>query len=402
MLVIWRLTWRNFRRRPWQTGLTVFVVGFCTTALVLCCFTVWSMERGAKGAVDTLGADIMVLPSSVEYEPGQVLFTGAPANIYMAEEVVEQIVAIPGVSAVSAQFFSQTLNESCCSLPEEYRLVGYYPDNDFLVQRLLLDGIGRELREKEVVVGGGVPAFLGDRVVIHSQSFNVVGYLKPVGGSIDKTIFVPIETAREIVAASPYLSALWEEQGSPDELISAVLVQIEAGSDARQIAKEIGKIPGVQAVVAAKMFADLKKQLQIFQVLSLMLAAIMIGLTLASLMSRYSSLVMERQEELGLMRALGLERGKLFGLVMAETLFTAFSAAIIGGLIGLGLIRYLKGLIEQHSSFPFLLPPVVQMAGIMAGIILGVLAISTLAALGPARVSANLDPVVVLTEGELK
>lgn len=400
--MIWRLTWRNFRRRPWQTGLTVFVVGFCTTALVLCCFTVWSMERGAKGAVDTLGADIMVLPSSVEYEPGQVLFTGAPANIYMAEEVVEQIVAIPGVSAVSAQFFSQTLNESCCSLPEEYRLVGYYPDNDFLVQRLLLDGIGRELREREVVVGGGVPAFLGDRVVIHSQSFNVVGYLKPVGGSIDKTIFVPIETAREIVAASPYLSALWEEQGSPDELISAVLVQIEAGSDARQIAKEIGKIPGVQAVVAAKMFADLKKQLQIFQVLSLMLAAIMIGLTLASLMSRYSSLVMERQEELGLMRALGLERGKLFGLVMAETLFTAFSAAIIGGLIGLGLIRYLKGLIEQHSSFPFLLPPVVQMAGIMAGIILGVLAISTLAALGPARVSANLDPVVVLTEGELK
>lgn len=400
--MIWRLTWRNFRRRPWQTGLTVFVVGFCTTALVLCCFTVWSMERGAKGAVDTLGADIMVLPSSVEYEPGQVLFTGAPANIYMAEEVVEQIVAIPGVSAVSAQFFSQTLNESCCSLPEEYRLVGYYPDNDFLVQRLLLDGIGRELREREVVVGGGVPAFLGDRVVIHSQSFNVVGYLKPVGGSIDKTIFVPIETAREIVAASPYLSALWEEQGSPDELISAVLVQIEAGSDAKQIAKEIGKIPGVQAVVAAKMFADLKKQLQIFQVLSLMLAAIMIGLTLASLMSRYSSLVMERQEELGLMRALGLERGKLFGLVMAETLFTAFSAAIIGGLIGLGLIRYLKGLIEQHSSFPFLLPPVVQMAGIMAGIILGVLAISTLAALGPARVSANLDPVVVLTEGELK
>lgn len=398
----WRLIWRNFRRRPWQTGLTVFVVSFCTAALVVCFFSVWSMERGAKGAVDTLGADIMVLPSSVEIEPGQVLFTGAPANIYMAEEIVEQIAGIPGVEAVSAQFFSQTLNESCCSLPEEYRLVGYYEESDFLVQRLLLEGIGRDLKEKEVVVGGGVPAFLGDRVAIHGQRFDVVGYLKPVGGSIDKTIFVPIDTARELVAASPFFDSLWEEQGKPEDLISAALVQIEPGSDSRQIAREISRIPGVQPVIAAKMFADLKEQLRVFQTLSWMLAAILIGLTLASLMSRYSSLMMERQEELGLLRALGLERSKLFGLVMAETLLTALGAAMLGNILGLGLIWYLKNLIESHSSLPFLLPPGSQLAGVLVVITLGVLAISALAAFGPARVSANLDPVVVLTEGELK
>ncbi|MFA5535709.1 MAG: FtsX-like permease family protein [Bacillota bacterium] len=398
----WRLISRNLRRRPWQTGLTVFVVCFCTAALVTCFLTVWGLERGAKGTADNLGADILALPSSAEFEAGQVLFTGSPANIYMKKEIVEEIALIPGVKAATAQFFSQTLNQSCCSLPEEYRLVGYDPENDFLVNRLLSIGLGRELKEKEVVVGGGVPAFLGDRVLILGEAFQVVDYLKPLGGSVDKTIFVPIETARSLASGSPFLVEIWEEQGDPLELVSAVLIQVESNYDPAILARQIGRIPGVKAMASAKIFLDLKEQLKVFQVLTWLLAALIIGLTLASLLSRYSSLVMERQEELGLLRALGMGQKGLFNLIMAETFTTAFVAGGIGVFLGFGFIWFLKNFIEKHSSFPFLLPLGLQLLGILFFAVLLVIFISTLAALGPARTSAKLDPVVVLTEGELK
>lgn len=400
--MLWRLINRNLLRRPWQTGLTVFVVCFCTAALVTCFLTVWGMEKGAKGAVDNLGADILALPSSAEFEAGQVLFTGSPANIYMDQEVVAKIAALPGVNAVSAQFFSQTLNQSCCSLPEEYRLVGYDPENDFLVNRLLATGLGRELQDREVIVGGEVPAFLGDRVLLLGEAFQVADYLKPLGGSVDKTIFVPIDTARKLAAGSPFLVKLWEEQGEPDTLVSAVLIQVESGYDPVPIARQIGRIPGVKAMASAKMFLDLKEQLRVFQLLALLLAALISGLTLASLLSRYSSLVMERQEELGLLRALGMGQMGLFNLVMAETFITAFFAGSLGAGLGFGFVWYLKTVIEKQSSFPFLLPTVGQLFGILILSVVGVVLISTLAALGPARASAKLDPVVVLTEGELK
>jgi len=400
--MLWRLVWRNVHRRPWQTGLTIFVVGSCTAALVICLMIVRGIEQGARNAVDNLGADVLVIPAAAQLEPGQVLFTGAPANIYMPGDVVEEIVKIPGVEAVSPQFFSQTLNESCCSLPEEYRLVGYDSSTDFLVKRLLAQGVKRELNPREVVVGGAVPAFLGDRVLILGTAFDVAGYLKPMGGGIDRTIFISMDTARQLAGASPYLQELWAEFGDPSHLVSAVLIKTAPGTSPERVAKVIGKIEGVRATAAAKMFINLKEQLLVFQALAWVLAFITVGITLASLLSRYSSLVIERQEEIGLLRALGTGRRQVFLLVMAETVLSGLIAAVAGALLGWGLVYYLKGLIEKHSSFPFLFPPLPQLIMILTIISAGVVLISIAAALWPARVSAKMDPVIALTEGELK
>ncbi|AGA67718.1 ABC-type transport system, involved in lipoprotein release, permease component [Desulfitobacterium dichloroeliminans LMG P-21439] len=396
-----KLILRNIRRRPWQQGLTLFVVAACTAALVTGILLVWGIERAGQGAVDNLGADVMAIPADAHFEPGQILFTGAPANIYMDAKVLEEIEKIPGIEGITAQFFSQTLNQSCCSLPEEYRLVGYDPQTDFLVRNLLAKGVGRDLKETEVIVGGNVPAFLGDRVVILAEAFDVAGYLKPLGGSIDDTIFVPITTARRLAGASPYLQEYWQEAGDPEGLISSVLIKTASGIDSGQVARDIDRILGIKGVTASNLFAEMKEELLVIKEILRLMVVINCGITIASLSSRYSSLVLERQQELALLRALGTEKKNIFKLVMLETLCSSVAAAFIGCLAGYGLVLYLAKSLSSHSSFPFMLPMASQLGIAFAGVVAFILFISCLAAFWPARSSSRLDPVIALTEGEL-
>ncbi|EHQ91333.1 ABC transporter permease [Desulfosporosinus youngiae] len=397
-----KLIWRNAKRRPWQQGLTLFVVMVCAAALAAGILLVWGIEKAGQSAVDNLGADVMAIPADAHFEPGQVLFTGVPANIYMNSEVLKEIETVPGVEALSAQFFSQTLNQSCCSLPEEYRLVGYDPQTDFLVRELLAKGVGRDLKNTEVIVGGNVPAFLGDRVVVLAEPFDVAGYLEPMGGSIDDTIFVPIETARRLAGKSPYLQEYWQEDGNPDELVSTVLIKTKEGADPSQVAKDIDRIRGIKSVTAGKLFSELKEELLVLKEILRLMLVIICGITIASLASRYSSLVLERQQELALLRALGTEKGSLFKLVMLETLCSGLAAAVMGCLVGYGLVLYLAKSLSRHSSFPFMLPEAAQLCAACLGVIVFILLICCLAAFWPARSSSRLDPVIALTEGELK
>lgn len=397
-----KLVWRNLVRRPWQTSLTIFVVAACTAALVASLLMLWSIENGAESALNQWGADVLALPSQAEYSPEEVLFTGSPANIYMDARVLKEIEGIDGVERATPQFFSQTLSQSCCSLPDEYRLVGYDPASDFLVNGLLAQGVGRELNQDEVVIGGGIPAFLGDRVVILGQPFDVAGYLKPKGGSIDGTIFVPIDTARRVAAQSPYLQEIWQGAGNPQGLVSAVLLKTSEGVSPEIIGQKISKIPGVKAVTAGKLLRNLQEQLVAFRSVIWILVLIICAITAASLATRYSSLVLEKREEVGLLRILGSGKNQVFGMILAESLLTIFTASLLGSLLGLGLLRYFKVLLEKYSSFPFLLPNLSQMLFALGGLILLTSWISLLASLWTIRRSALIDPVLALSEGQLR
>ncbi|MCO1601785.1 ABC transporter permease [Desulfosporosinus nitroreducens] len=396
-----KLVWRNLVRRPWQSSLTIFVVAACSAALVSSLLMLWSIENGAKSALNQWGADILVLPAQAEYSPEEVLFTGSPANIYMKAQVIEEVSEIDGVEKATPQFFSQTLNQSCCSLPDEYRLVGYDPASDFLVNGLA-QGIGRELNQEEVIIGSEIPAFLGDRVVILGQPFDVAGYLKPKGGSIDRTIFVPIATARQVAFQSPYLQEIWHGAGNPQDLISAVLIKTSESVSPEIIGQTISNIPGLKAVTAGKLMQDLQEQLVAFRSVIWVLVLIIGAITLASLCTRYSSLMLEKREEVGLLRILGARRNQVFKMILAESFITVLTASFLGSLFGLGLLIHYKLMLKEYSSFPFLMPNLSQIVIALSGLILATLVISLLAALWPARRSAFIDPVLALSEGQLR
>lgn len=62
---------------------------------------------------------------------------------------MDTIRSFDGVERATPQFFSQTLNASCCSATDETRLIGVDFQDDFIVTPLLPAGLSEQLAEDQ-------------------------------------------------------------------------------------------------------------------------------------------------------------------------------------------------------------------------------------------------------------
>jgi putative ABC transport system permease protein len=101
--------------------------------------------------------------------------------------------------------------------------------------------------------------------------------------------------------------------------------------------------------------------------------------------------IVERTREIGLLRAVGMTRAQMSGMVRAEAVLIAAVAAVLGTALGLGLAAAtLAGL---AADAPLIIQvPVVQLAVVAAAAVLAGLA----AGLLPARRAARLDVLTAI------
>ncbi len=101
--------------------------------------------------------------------------------------------------------------------------------------------------------------------------------------------------------------------------------------------------------------------------------------------------IVERTREIGLLRAVGMTRRQLAGMIRAEAVLTAAVAAVVGTAVGLGLAAAtLAGL---SSDGPLVIRvPVVQLVVVVVAAVLAGLA----AGLLPARRAARLDVLTAI------
>ena len=123
-----------------------------------------TFQQGLALTDARLGADVMVLPNDggapIAYH---TIFTGEPQNVYMEERVMESLAQIDGIAAMTPQFFTQTLDQSCCSVGAELRLVGYDSKTDFILAPWFEEQNLQGLTESQLIAGSGAPSFLGGR-----------------------------------------------------------------------------------------------------------------------------------------------------------------------------------------------------------------------------------------------
>jgi putative ABC transport system permease protein len=75
-------------------------------------------------------------PQGSESKIESALLMGVPAKFWMPEDNVNKIAAVPGVEAVSPQFYLAALTgASCCSVPDMF-MIAYDPKTDFTIQPL--------------------------------------------------------------------------------------------------------------------------------------------------------------------------------------------------------------------------------------------------------------------------
>lgn len=402
---MFRLIQFSIGKRKIQSIATILSVAV-SIGMLFALFLIYSgINTGLDISEKRLGADLLVVPSDVPdfMDDSELLFSGAPINVYMKSNIVREIAQIPGVRSVSEQFFAQTIRDSCCVTGTETRIIGFDPEKDDMLQSWTAGGQKIELTGNQIIVGyelfnkGG---FNAEEVLVLGHTMQVKGVLDPTGTSLGYSILMHIDTARSLMLGMEGYHHFWERLGPPEQLVSAVLVSVEEGRQ-EEVMRAIRKLDDVAVIQSSDTLGEIHDQMHIIYQIMLV-AGILAGLaSIMQLFARFYSMVWDRKGEWGLYRALGASRRDLSMLITAEALVFCLCGAIAGLLVGGGLYFMILNSMRSQGFFPFIAPPLLLIGAGAAAIIFFYLIISMLAAMIPAVQSGKIDPSAAMALGDI-
>ena len=395
------LIYNNIKRRRSQTVLTVLIVSITIFIFTLIFASLILISDGLKITNEQLGADLMVIPKYASIENRELLFTAYPENVYMPKEIYDDVKKLDGIKNISSQFFSQTLELSCCEPGEEVRIVGIDPNTDFIVSSHLENDADFSDADDLVLGSNFDESLVGEKYLILGHSFNVKAKTKATGTGMDYTIFLNIDTLRKISGESLLAENLWKDK-DPSNFTSSILVKLEDGYSAEDFEKELEN-SGIDAkvVLTGETIKGLQNQMKaVIKVLLFVWLGSLI-ITILSLFGRFNSLVNSRKKEIGLLRALGFRKSQIFLQMFGECSLMAF----IGGLIGSISASLCMSMILDMIKNSFSLSPGIwnfktNLMSIIAGILLSLI-IGFISSIYPIKKSVSLDPREAITQGEI-
>lgn len=221
-------------------------------------------------------------------------------------------------------------HESRVTNVQEQIVKGHYFDSSrfekpVVVGKELLEKLELELHSKLVLRSQGIH---GDMV---AGAFRIVGVFETMSSGFDEThVFVPrAELRRSMDTEDPIIheAALFLED--PDQL-DRVLKRIQGAFPSlevrswKEVAPELG-------------YADELMNQMMYIFIGIIMLALAFGIVNTMLMA-----VLERKRELGMLMAIGMNRLRVFSMILLETLYLSLLSGPLGILFGYLSIEYFK------------------------------------------------------------
>ncbi len=401
MNIVFNISKCNILRRRNQAVITISITAIAVFITLLITSVMFQVREGIELSKDRVGADIMLISAASDFEDTSLLYSGKPIRKYIKREAIDFLQDFKGqIKNQTEQFFTHTLTEGCCSVNEKLRVVGIDSDTDFLIRPWLEQNNLKVLENNQAIVGSDVIYPLGDRMLLLGQPFDVVGTLYRTGTGMDRTIFMPIQMARDLARTKFPSTVFWGYD--PDELISSVFIKLEDGIDSQGFAELINQSQyNVVAAAKADTLEKIENTISGWIKVVLFLTGAVIVVSFISLFGRFTALLKERKKEIGYLRSLGFSAGKIFSISMMEV----WMMSITGGLIAsLALICSLNSIMDFISK-QFVLPRSSITGGfivymILSGPILAMI-LGFISSVVPGVKSANLEPKDAMTRGEV-
>ena len=290
---------------------------------------------------------------------------------------------------------------AAASRGEEARIIGFDPTSDFVIGPFLGEGGVSTIASKDVILGSNMDSdIVGRQYMILGQNLFAAKQLPPTGSGMDSTLFLQIDTCRQLCLESEALSENWTKR-DPFDFISVIMLRFEDGVDPQAFVKQVEDSGiAVRCVLTSETISSLQTQLSVMAKLIFALWMASLVISAMALFGRFNALARERRKEIGLLRAIGIRKPQVFKLVI----FECCTMSLIGGILGsLAALFSMKSVIDSLKDAFLLSPSVwtVQLAAVcgMAGVLLALL-LGGAAALAPAIKSSALDPQAAITQGE--
>lgn len=300
-----------------------FVIGALAVpiAVLLCLSSLGSgYERLLRTELDGMGVQLMLVPLGCPYDAAARVVKGQTLDHTLPETALAQVRNDPAV-AVAAPLLIVALSRT-----EEKRVdlwIGIDEAGQQIKPWWKAQAGSAWFKGKDSVILGSEAALIemrepGDKLFCPeaNRTMNVDGVLARSGTTDDNFFFVPLRAAQEMF-------------GQPERL-TAIAIRLREPDMVREVAQRLQQIPGAQVVTLAEMMGVF---LNVVGSVRIVLEAItLLAVTVCALgvFNTMLAAVLERVDELAIMRALGASRAHLFVLVTLESSLLAAAATGVG------------------------------------------------------------------------
>ncbi|OHB26350.1 MAG: hypothetical protein A2X79_07420 [Desulfuromonadaceae bacterium GWB2_53_15] len=327
MISRFQIAYKNLLRKKARTLLTL--VGIMLSAWVL--VSLLGFNRGYESAlnrdIDNMGYQLMVMAKGCPYEAATMMLQGGTGLRYIEQSMVDSIVNRPEVDKVTPilmqAFFDPDKGDGggiagyfgveAATFPAmkpffRFRQGGWFHDEQAL--EAVMGFEAAELEQREV----------GDPILVPEKNvqLKVVGILERTGTQDDGTIFVPLKTLQKISAI---------------DKITTIGIKVKKDADTTKLETSLYQLPDVQVVSFTQVKQTIMKLVATARVMVLSIAIIALLIAMVGVVNTILMSVLERLQEIGILKTMGAMPSDIFFLVWTETLILCSC----GGVAGIGL-----------------------------------------------------------------
>ncbi|GMT44775.1 MAG: ABC transporter permease [bacterium] len=340
--IAWRNLWRNkLRSSVIFTSIAVGIIG----AVISDGFMSGLTDQRVDAAIANEVSDIQI------HNPAFLLNGEIQYQIPNAEQSVKKIEAIPEVKGVSLRMKTSALAASA-NAGAGVNIYGVNPAAELKVSdlhALIIEGKYLSTDEKFPTVIGQKLAHklnlgLGDKLIvtltdssgtITSGAFRIVGIFKTANNRFDEAnVFVNKKDLSGLV-------------GYPANTGDEIAIRLKANSQIPVVLKALRQL--FQKEVRSRKIVIrswdqiqplLKAMIALMDYFSYIFLFIILAALAFAIINTMLMAVMERTREIGMLMALGMNKRKIFSMIMLETIFLSIVGAVLGLLISILVVNH--------------------------------------------------------------
>ena len=400
------LVWKELWERPTVMLTSLLAILLGVTALVAIRHVTVFSEREVGRQLETLGANILVLPKSASLEDyysadrngltlpeehvAMIMLSGLPGveklspKLCVAAEAQGRAVTLTGIlpqQEMESQAAWQTV-----TLLHQRKHVGCTRAHTAAPTETTPESLGdsrtiQRLAEQEIVVGIEVAESFalsrGSKLTLLGEPFEVLAVMNRTGTVDDSRVFAHLHTVQRLAKSGEVVSAI-EVLGCCEDAAGQLVPQLsELLPDA--------KVVTISQVVQTQVGVN---RLMARSSVLVLVVLVLVGGT--SVLAAISSNVRERRREIGTLMALGASPSVIARLFLLKAAWLGLVGGAAGCLVGIALAMTLG-----KAWAGVAVSPLVDLAGIAVA---AALAVSLVAAWWPSRQAARLDPCTCFQE----
>lgn len=369
---IFQVAYKNLLRKRTRSILTVLGIALAGWVLVSLFGFNKGYETSLNRDIDNLGFQMLVVAKGCPYEAATLMLKGGTGLKYMKQEIADQIAREPEVDGVTPMLmqvvFDPNKGESGGfavyqgvdpkTFPKMKSFLKFKEGNWFSAPEAAETVFGYEAAELE-------QREVGDMYLIPEKNieFKVVGILERTGTQDDGTIFLPIGTVQKVF-------------GIRDEL-TGIGIKVKKDADMAKFEARMYNLPDVQVVSLTQVKNTIMTLVSTARVMVLSIALIAILIAMMGVVNTILMSVMERRQEIGILKSMGAMASDIFKLIWLETLILCLTGGLVG--TGMALVTAKVTDILVRKLLPY--APSGSLVRIEPGLVLATLGIVTLVGL---------------------